>query len=123
MLKFLQKLALDFPYICLQFFPGNFYKRMYRKCIKKVLGLLPHVTSSIFFSRILKSEALVYNSYFFKAAVLRKLFDIRFLYKHCHFSRVCLLVKIASKTVTRSIKRHVQNYTCSVEITSQVFQY
>ena len=23
-LKFLQKLALDFPYICLQFFPGNF---------------------------------------------------------------------------------------------------
>ena len=23
-LKFLQRLALDFPYICLQFFPGNF---------------------------------------------------------------------------------------------------
>ena len=23
-LKFLQTLALDFPYICLQFFPGNF---------------------------------------------------------------------------------------------------
>ena len=30
-LKFLQKLALDFPYICLQFFPGNFYGQMYRK--------------------------------------------------------------------------------------------
>ena len=30
-LKFLQKLALDFPYICLQFFPGNFYRQMYRK--------------------------------------------------------------------------------------------
>ena len=28
---------------------------------------------------------------------------IRFSYKHCNFSRVCLLVKIASKTVTRSI--------------------
>ena len=65
-LKFLQKLALDFPYICLQFFPGNFYKRMYRKFLKKVLGLLAHVTPTIFFSRILKSEALVYNSYFFQ---------------------------------------------------------
>ena len=30
-LKFLQKLALDFPYICLQFFPGYFYREMYRK--------------------------------------------------------------------------------------------
>ena len=43
---------------------------------------------------------------FFRTAVLRKLFDIRFLYKHCNFSRVCLLVKMASKTVTRSI-RHI----------------
>ena len=34
-LKFLQKLALDFPYICLQFFPGNFYGQMYRKYLKK----------------------------------------------------------------------------------------
>ena len=30
-----------------------------------VLGLLAHVTPSIFFSRILRSDALVYNSYFF----------------------------------------------------------
>ena len=30
-LKFLQKLALDFPYICLEFFPGNFHRQMYRK--------------------------------------------------------------------------------------------
>ena len=58
---------------------------------------------SNFFSRILKSEALVNNSYFFKAAVLQKLLDIRFLYKHCNFSGVCLLVKMASKTVTRSM--------------------
>jgi len=42
---------------------------------------------------------------FFKTAVLRKLFDIRFSYKHCNFSRVCLLVKMVSKTVTRSIRR------------------
>ena len=39
---------------------------------------------------------------FSKTAVLQKLFDIRFSYKHCNFSRVCLLVKMASKTVTRS---------------------
>ena len=64
-LKFLQKLALDFPYICLQFFPGNFYRQMYSKFEKKVLGLLVHVTPSNFFSRILKSEALVYSSYIF----------------------------------------------------------
>ena len=66
MLQFLQKLALDFPYICLQFFPGNFYRQIYRKFLKKVLGLLAHVMPSNFFSRILKSEALVYNSYFFE---------------------------------------------------------
>ena len=34
--------------------------------LKKVfLGLLAHVTPSIFFSRKLRSEALVYNSYSF----------------------------------------------------------
>ena len=76
---------------------------MYRKFKKVVLGLLAHLTASIFFSRILRSVALVYSSYFFfRTAVLRKLFDIRFSYKHCNFSPVCLLVKMASKTVTRS---------------------
>ena len=44
--------------------------------------------------------------YFFsERAVLRKLFDIRFSYKHRNFSPVCLLVKMASKTVTSSIRR------------------
>ena len=76
---------------------------MYRKFKKVVLGLLAHATPSICFSRILRSVALVDNSYFFRTAVLRKLFDIRFSYKHCNFSRVCLVVKTASKTVTRSI--------------------
>ena len=57
-----------------------------------------------FFSRILiRSEALVYNScFFFRTAVLRKLLDIRFSYKHCNFSRGCVLVMMASKTMTRS---------------------
>ena len=40
---------------------------------------------------------------FVRTAVLRKLFDIRFSYKHCNFSWSCLLVKMAFKTVTRSI--------------------
>ena len=104
MLKFLQKLDLDFPYICLQFFPGNFYRKMYRN-FKEGSRYSSECNGLIFFSRILKTEALVYNSYFFKTAVLRKLFDIGFSYKHCNFSRhVCLLVKLASKTVTRSIQ-------------------
>ena len=68
-----------------------------------VLGLLVHVTPSNFFRRILRSEALVYKSYFFRTAVLRKLFDIIFSYNHCNLSHVCQLVKMASKTVTRSI--------------------
>ena len=41
--------------------------------------------------------------FFFRTAVFRKLFDIRFSYKHCNFSHICLLVKMASKTMTRSI--------------------
>ena len=64
-LKFLQKLALDFPYIFLQLFPGNFFRQMYRKLLKKILSLLAHVTPSNVFSRILKSEALVYSLYVF----------------------------------------------------------
>ena len=63
MLKLLHKLALDFPYICLHFFPVNFYRQMYRKFLKKVLGFLARVTPSNFSSRILKSEALLYSSY------------------------------------------------------------
>ena len=34
---------------------------------------------------------------------LWELFHIRFSYRHCTFSRVCLVAKLASKTVTRSV--------------------
>ena len=78
-----------------------------------VLGLLEHVTPSNFFRRILRSEALVYKSYFFRRAVLRKLFDIRFSHNHCNFSRVSLLAKMASKTVTRSITSFTHGQKCS----------
>ena len=40
--------------------------------------------------------------FFSRTAVLQKLFDIGFSYKHCNYSRVCILVKMASKTVTKS---------------------
>ena len=51
-----------------------------------------------FISRILCCVASIDSSfYFFRTTVLRKLFDIRFSFKHCYFSRGCLLVKMASK--------------------------
>ena len=60
---------------------------------------------------------------FFRTAVLPKLFDIRFSYKHCNFSHVYLLVKMAWKTVTRSIvsvsKRQIIN---STECPYSIFQ-
>ena len=92
---------------------GLSYRQMYRKFKKVVLGLLPHLMPLIFFSTILRSEALVDNSYFFQNSCFRKLFDIRFSYKHCNFSHICLLVKMAFKTVTRSI---VVLKTCQPEI-------
>ena len=58
-----------------------------------------------FFSTILCFVALLQCIFFFRKAVLGKLFDIWFSYKHCNFSHVCLLVKMASKTVTRSISK------------------
>ena len=64
-----------------------------------------------FYYRILKTEALVYNSYiFFPIAVLWKLFDIRFSYTHCNFSRVCLPVKMALKTVTSPLSKPLHAY-------------
>ena len=71
-----------------------------------VLGLLAHVTRSIFFTRILWSEVLVYNSYVFQKAVQRKLFDIRFSYKHCNFSRVFLGPLLNLDEINLSWKEH-----------------
>ena len=49
-------------------------------------------------------ENLRSNNFRRMAVLLRKLFYIRFSYKHCNFSHVCLLVKMASKAVTMSIR-------------------
>ena len=82
-------------------FPGKNCRQIYRKSIASVWRNL----STVFVSRILCCVAQVYKSFFFffRKAVLRKLFDIRFSFIHCNFLRGCLLVKMASKTVTRSI--------------------
>ena len=81
MLKFLQTLALDFRYICLQFFTGNFSRqeeKFYRQMYSKILKSGSSVYNSVFFSsvcnsmpskffvRVVRSGALVYNSYFFQ---------------------------------------------------------
>ena len=119
-LKFLQTLALDFPYLS-AIFPRKFWSAgreiFTEKCIKKLKLVLAHVaacngTHSNFFSRIVRGESLVYNSYiFFRTAVLRKLLNLKFSYKHCNFSRGCLLVKMASKAVIRPILHYSTFYT------------
>ena len=70
-----------------------------------VLGLLVHVTPSNVFRRILRSEALVYKSYFFSEQPFygnHSTLDshTNTVVSHAFF----LLVKMATKTVTRSIK-------------------
>ena len=65
-----------------------------------VLGLLVLVTPSKFFRRILRSEAWFTNHIFFRTAVPRRLFDIIFSYKHCNFSRACLIMKMTHKLVS-----------------------
>ena len=47
-----------------------------------VLGLLAHVTPS---GQFLGEKLYFKNHIFVRTAVLRKLFDIRFSYKHCNF--------------------------------------
>ena len=77
------------------------YRQTYGKSKASLWRNLSTGTPPKFFRTFLCFVALLYNWYFFfRTAVLRKSFAIRFSYKNCNFSRVCLLVKIASKTVT-----------------------
>ena len=70
------------------------------KIESKPLEKFKHRYAPKFLSTILCFVALLQFIFFFNKAVLRKLFDIWFSYKHYNFSQVCLLVKMASKTVT-----------------------
>ena len=45
----------------------------------------------------------IYSSCVFQVIRFMELFNIGFSYKHYNFSRICQLVKMVSKTVTRSI--------------------
>ena len=65
--KFLQTLALDFPYQLSAIFPGKFCTGKCRENFKKQFQRMQlHVTTSNSFRRNVSSEALVYNSYFFQ---------------------------------------------------------
>ena len=59
---------------------------MYRKFKNVVFGLLAHGTPSIVFSRILRSETLVYNSYFFQSsrftAIIRCYVSVKLKLQH-----------------------------------------
>ena len=102
---------LKFLYICLRESPGKNYSQFYGKSEANLWRNLSTGTPPKLFRTILCFVVLVYNYIFFRTEVLRKLFDIRFPFKHCNFSHVCLLVKMASKTVTRSI---LSGMCCSV---------
>ena len=63
-----------------------------------------------FFSTILCFVALLKCIFFFRKAVLGKLFDIWFSYKHCNFSHVCLLVKDRDKIYTKTRRFFWRNF-------------
>ena len=67
-------------------FPGKNCRQIYGKSKASIWRSLGTVTDPKFVSKILCCVALAYKSYFqFRTAILRKLFDIRFSYKHCNF--------------------------------------
>ena len=79
------------------------YRQIYGKSKASLWRNLAQVRPQIFLGQSFALQLQFTINIFFRTAVLPKLFDNRFLYKYCNFSHVCLLVKMASKTVTRSI--------------------
>ena len=95
-------------------FPGKNCRQIYGKSKASIWRNLSTVTAATkIVSRILCCVALVYNSYiyifFFQKSRFTEIVDIRSSYRHCNFSRGCLLFKMASKTVTRSVKNNGLN--------------
>ena len=110
-LKFLQRLALDFRKYLSVIFPGLSYRQMYRKFLKVVLSLLVRVTPSNFFSRILRIPKMYVLERAERSFGLQIIFlseqpfygNYSTLDSHTNtviFLRVCLLVKTESKSVT-----------------------
>ena len=83
------------------------YRQIYGKSKESFWRNLSTCTPPIFLGQSFALQLQVTVDTLFRTAVLRKLFDIRFSYKHCNFSHVCLLAKMASKTVTRSIRKSI----------------
>ena len=79
------------------------YRQIYGKAKASLWRNLSTGTPPKFFRTILCFVALVYNWYFFENSRFTEIIRhyIRFSYKHGNFSHVCLLVKMALKTVTR----------------------
>ena len=98
------------------------YRQIYGKSKASLYRSLRTGTPPKLFRTILCFVALVYHKliFFFRTAVLLKLHDIRFSYKHCNFSHVCILVKMALKTLTRSIAQHKMLFSKLLDI-SEVF--
>ena len=93
----------------------KYYRQMYRKFKKVVLA---QVTPSIFFGKIqVRSDALQFTIYisFQNTAVLRKLFDIRFLYKHSVISNVVTYLSngFQNRDKVFSARSSVFHCTCS----------
>ena len=87
MLKFLHRLALDFPYI----FVCNFSRTILQTLENLKKCLLARVTPTIFSVESLGVKLqFKIRIFFFRTAVLRKLFDIRcsYMYKHSFLTRL-----------------------------------
>ena len=82
---------LNFLYICLQESPGKNYRQIYGKSKASLWRNLSTGTPPKFFRTSFALQLQFAIDIFFRTAILRKLFEIS------------LLVKMASKTVTRSI--------------------
>ena len=93
--------SLHFSFHSLQVYSLHFCRKF-----RKSLSLFKVLSPSFVFKWI----AVINNAFEICRNVkllqpfLGKLFDIRFSYKHCNFSRACLLVMMASKSVTRSME-------------------
>ena len=74
------------------------YRQMYGKSKVSLWRNLSTGTAKFFLAQSFVLQLQFTSHIFFRTAILRKSFDIRFSYKHCNFSHVCLLVKMASKT-------------------------
>ena len=101
-------LAVFFIYANLEYF-NSFRSRIYFHSLimrhdvaETLIGTLFRQFLHVYDCLIDLVTVLAVIHIFFRTPVLRK-FDITFSYKHCNFSRNCLLVKMAGKTVTHKV--------------------